>query len=1060
MELHRDQRYHIAWILSSLDHHMIATHFFDEIFHRYTSTSSEIVYTLGRVGLHNVIAASIAHDPTPQSPIGDIVDSLLQEVPSIRAGFLVSADATVPRKETVRVGDVVVGLGSDMQAGVVYFDHQETTKQKRLFMTRESQRLPGAVLTAINDLRSHNGRNDWLRRLKQDGPTRISPPTACTGENGELEDIQLWGPEEIGKTQGPPGKSTLNYQSRRGSASQHQPKAFRGVVASSEQGLKDPALMERIGAGNGILCFETAAANMTRPFMVVSGIASCSGDKQQELPSNEVCEVVASYVACLVHLINPTKLAAEFPIASYFEYEAFDLDRPGFRLLRLEAGIGPIRCHVFQAYLDDEQSLIPYEALSYCWGSNRLAGTVIANEKVLFITENLSEALQHLRHRDEDRILWIDAICIDQNNIRERGHQVGCMGRIYSRADRVLIWLGYVSYELSPLISALNEFETNVPPGAWRYWSYDDTRWTDVWEKGQTDLLRRDERDGVNQQSRLKLLMSKPWFGRVWILQEVAKAKKASIGCSEGWISARSFALAPRLLGVAPDFLCQAIIDIMPGPSRRSSWWTQKQNLCTLLWRFRGSQANDPRDRLYALLDLASDTKLKEKITADYTKNEKAVVKDILAYLFNDDQSSNCFNVRDIADLQRNIPNLSCMALERRILCGAQIEHIQEFLQLQNKTVWLSEAAASYVWFVDTRLMDYLLNEPSFEYVALGTVSEAVAFEKYITVESFLNRREKKVHITRQIIRTARQNGIDPLALVVEESRDDIEITEALVKEAARNRPDTLKLLLDRRGNEVQITEELVEVAAQNGPNTLKLLLDRRGDEVKITEALVEDVARNGPDTLKLLLDRRGDEVKITEALVEVAARNGLDILKLLLDRRGNEVKITEALVEVAARNGPDTLKLLLDRRGDEVQITEELVKVAAWNGLDTLKLLLDRRGDEVQITEELVEVAARNGPDTVKLLLDRRGNEVQITEELVKVAAWNGLDTLKLLLDRRGNEVKITEALVKVAARNGPDTLKLLLDRRGNEVQITEELVEVAARNGPDTLKLLLDRR
>ncbi|RYP62597.1 hypothetical protein DL771_009676 [Monosporascus sp. 5C6A] len=571
-----------------------------------------------------------------------------------------------------------------MQAGIVYFDHQETTKRKRLFMTGQSRRLPGAVLMATNDVRNHNGRNDWLRRLEQYRLTRISHPTACTGGNGEQDDIQLLGPEKIDKTQDTPEKPVLNYQSRRGSASQRQPKAFGGVIASSEQGLKDPALMEYIGAGNGILCFETAAANMkSRPFMVVSGIASCSGDKQQELPSNEVCEVVASYVTCLVHRIDPIKLAAEFPIASYFEYEAFDLDRPGFRLLRLEAGIGPIRCHVFQAYLDDENSLIPYEALSYCWGSNRLAGTVMANEKVLFITENLSEALQHLRHKDEDRILWIDAICIDQNNIRERGHQVGCMGRIYSRAHQVLVWLGYVTYELSHLISALKEFEARVPPGAWRNWSYGDPRWSDVWEKAQTYILGGHESDGISQQFRLKLLMSKPW--------------------------------------------------------------------------------------LYALLDLASDMKIKERITADYTKNEEAVVKDVLAYLFNNDPSSNGFLVRDIADLQRKIPNLSCMALERMVLRGAQIKDIQEFLQLQTKT-----------------------------------------------------------KITRDIIKTAGRNGIDLLALVVEESRDDIEITEALVGEAVRKGSDIVKLLLDRRGDEVKITEAIVEEAVYKGSDIVKLLLDRR----------------------------------------------------------------------------------------------------------------------------------------------------------------------------------------------------------------------------------------
>ncbi|RYC79013.1 hypothetical protein BFJ63_vAg18107 [Fusarium oxysporum f. sp. narcissi] len=420
---------------------------------------------------------------------------------------------------------------------------------------------------------------------------------------------------------------------------------------------------------------------------------------------------------------------------------------------------------------------------------------------------------------DEDRILWIDAICIDQSNIRERGHQVVCMSQIYNRADRVLIWLGFVNHELSHLISALKQFEATVDrahPGAWRNWSYGDPRWFDVWENTQTYLRGGHESDRISQQTRLRLLMNKPWFGRVWILQEVAKAKKARLRCSEGWISARSFALAPRLLGVAPDTQCQAIIDIMPGPSRRSSWWTEKQNLCTLLWRFRGSQATDPRDRLYALLDLASDTKIKEKITADYTKNEEAVVKDILAYLFNDDLSSNDFSVRKIADLQERIPNLSCVALERTILGGARIKDIQRFLQLQNKTVWVSEAAASYAWCVNTTLRDYLMKEPTFEYVVMGPVYATDIMDRAISVESFFNTREKKVKITHDIIWAARQNGIDLLTLVVKENRDDIEITEALIEEAAQMGSDTLKLLLDRRGKDIKITKNIIQIAREN----------------------------------------------------------------------------------------------------------------------------------------------------------------------------------------------------------------------------------------------------
>ena len=57
----------------------------------------------------------------------------------------------------------------------------------------------------------------------------------------------------------------------------------------------------------------------------------------------------------------------------------------------------------------------------------------------LSITENLYLALQYLRLRDTDRILWVDAICIDQSNKKEQRHQVQQMGNTYSQADRVIL---------------------------------------------------------------------------------------------------------------------------------------------------------------------------------------------------------------------------------------------------------------------------------------------------------------------------------------------------------------------------------------------------------------------------------------------------------------------------------------------------------------------------------------------------------------------------------------------------------------------------------------------
>lgn len=1043
MESQLDEEYHIAWVLSSPDHHTIATRFFDEIKHRTTSASSEIVYTYGKVGRHNVVAASRARAEAVESPTPDVAACLLQEIPSIRAGFVLSPDATVPRGGAVRVGDVVFGLELGLQAGVVYFDHQETTKQKRLIVTDQSRRPPGAILTALNDLRSPEGRSHWLRHLERNEATRTSPLSPVTREAGQPYKIPGLNP----------GTADGLQETLWSPSSGRQPKAFGGVIASSAQELKDPTLMERISADKEIICFETMTHSMkSHSFMVVAGATSFSGDQQRKLYSNDVCNIVASYVACLVHFIDHTKLAAEFPYASCFEYEEFDLDRPGFRLLRLEAGTGPIRCHVFQAYLDDEESLIPYEALSYCWGGNHLAGTAVVNDKFLRITENLSEALLNLRQQNEDRILWVDAICIDQNNIRERGHQVKCMSGIYSRAELVLIWLGAADPEVSLLMSALKQFETKVPAGGWRSLSYEDPVWAEIWEQVGTDLPNGHERHSANHRSSLVGLLKKPWFDRVWIVQEVAKAKKASIGCSRGWVSTRSFALAPQLLGITPDSQRQAIIDIMPGPSRRSSWWTERQNLCTLLWRFRGSQANDPRDRLYALLDLASDANLDGKLAPDYTKSEAAVVKDILAYLFSDEK----FSVRRIADLQNTIPNLSCMALERKVLGGCQINEVEDFVRLQNREGILSEAAAHYIWFVDTRLMDYCLKESHFEYITQGAISQVLPLQRGFTVSHFFSKTHKK-EIDGRIIEAARQNGFNPFALAIKDIRDDFVITEPLAREAVRNGSGMLKVLFESQRENLRVTEDAIKEAAREEPETLRILLDMPRDQVK-TVHIADAAAQTGPRTLKALLNKRGDEVKLTDALIRQAAKNGPEMLKLLLRRLGDAVEIPHILAVEAIMAGPTVLKVLLDRHGDKVEVNYPLASSAARAGPDTFRVFLDRCGDKVEITDRLAEEVAVQGPEVLRILLSRCRDKFMIPDALVEEVVKQGPELFSATLG--GVNLMITDTLASRAARSGPEMLRAFLDRHGDKVTITESLTMVAAEVGPHTLRVLLDMR
>ncbi|KAF5725230.1 het-domain-containing protein [Fusarium mundagurra] len=83
----------------------------------------------------------------------------------------------------------------------------------------------------------------------------------------------------------------------------------------------------------------------------------------------------------------------------------------------------------------------PYEALSYTWGDEKASVRILLNGEEFSVRPNLANALAALRI-SEPRVLWVDALCINQEDIKERNHQVGMMRDIFRRAERVLVWLG------------------------------------------------------------------------------------------------------------------------------------------------------------------------------------------------------------------------------------------------------------------------------------------------------------------------------------------------------------------------------------------------------------------------------------------------------------------------------------------------------------------------------------------------------------------------------------------------------------------------------------------
>lgn len=96
---------------------------------------------------------------------------------------------------------------------------------------------------------------------------------------------------------------------------------------------------------------------------------------------------------------------------------------------------------------------------------------------------------------------------------------------------------------------------------------------------------------------------------------------------------ARFVAIVPPLLGITPEPQQQAVLDVIPGCPRNSSWWNEKRDLYNLLRKFRACEATDERDRIFALLGMSTDAYNTPFLQANYEKYSSEVVRNTISFL-------------------------------------------------------------------------------------------------------------------------------------------------------------------------------------------------------------------------------------------------------------------------------------------------------------------------------------------------------------------------------------------------------------------------------------------
>ncbi|KAM7182800.1 Heterokaryon incompatibility protein (HET) domain containing protein [Rhypophila sp. PSN 637] len=325
---------------------------------------------------------------------------------------------------------------------------------------------------------------------------------------------------------------------------------------------------------------------------------------------------------------------------AHFPFEALaDGRRLQTRVLTLRGGkdMTTIECWLDELDLDDTG--IEYEALSYCWGDAKKEELtpIYCNGQRLDVTPNLKMALNNLRPEQGERRLWVDAVCINQEDKQECAQQVLKMGEIYGRAAKVVVWLGEV-WEAYMTAFDILRYLADV---------YDEHTGGQVMKyEEMKNRVARLTMEGYPTSMSFKRafhivqeIEAVPWFSRMWVLQELALAQSVTLVGGHQTLPWGTFekAMLVRALVATQDRrvrqvmfrhldhgalkvveLRMAVVD-----------GRQDRSILTLMNQFRGHKATAAADKVYAILSLTDTDKDDIGLRVDYNIPTAALYTDL-----------------------------------------------------------------------------------------------------------------------------------------------------------------------------------------------------------------------------------------------------------------------------------------------------------------------------------------------------------------------------------------------------------------------------------------------
>lgn len=295
-------------------------------------------------------------------------------------------------------------------------------------------------------------------------------------------------------------------------------------------------------------------------------------------------------------------------------YKALDTSKQEVRILRLHGSIqtkcttgDPIQPASSSEAIHGSISHVPlselqnFVALSYTWGKPEKSHSLLVDGKRIPITKNLHKVLQHLGRKTEFAHVWIDAVCINQKDVKEKASQIQLLSRIFQSAREVVSWIGVHDDQSSFLFAHIRGHSLE-----------------DIMAQTFGEVQKR-----VN--AALTALSKRPYWTRVWILQEFAVAKRVRIMCADDLVDSDLIdALASKFMRQREQ---SELLEVTPylamDLARRRHHEKRPVGLLEMLITMasayensfdrvirRAFQSTDIIDQIYGLLGLVDDQKM------------------------------------------------------------------------------------------------------------------------------------------------------------------------------------------------------------------------------------------------------------------------------------------------------------------------------------------------------------------------------------------------------------------------------------------------------------------